>query len=137
VSYPAVFFGAGTFDRPANAAPHFQDWNPTKRERPTALRARGPTEINDCGAMMHTTSPNAGARIGRSPINHLEFAMGINKDQVEGRVKEAGGKIQEEFGKVIGNKKQELKGKVKKSVGATQADLGDAAEEAKDAIRKP
>jgi uncharacterized protein YjbJ (UPF0337 family) len=33
--------------------------------------------------------------------------MGINKDQVDGRAKEVGGKIQEEFGKVVGNKTQE------------------------------
>jgi len=57
--------------------------------------------------------------------------MGINKDQVDGRAKEVGGKIQEEFGKVVGNKTQELKGKVRKNVGAAQANLGDAAEDVK------
>jgi uncharacterized protein YjbJ (UPF0337 family) len=57
--------------------------------------------------------------------------MGINKDQVDGRAKEVGGKIQEEFGKVVGNKTQQLKGKIKKNVGAAQAGLGDAAEQVK------
>jgi uncharacterized protein YjbJ (UPF0337 family) len=64
--------------------------------------------------------------------------MGINKDQVEGRTKEVGGKIQEEFGKVTGNKTQQVKGAINKNVGAGQASLGDAAERAKDSdSRKP
>ncbi len=63
--------------------------------------------------------------------------MGINKDQVEGRTKEVGGKIQEEFGKVTGNKTQQVKGAINKTIGAGQAKLGDAAERAKDANRKP
>jgi len=63
--------------------------------------------------------------------------MGINKDQVEGRTKEVGGKIQEEFGKVTGNKTQQVKGVINKTIGAGQAMVGDAVERAKDANRKP
>lgn len=63
--------------------------------------------------------------------------MGINKDQAEGRVKEVGGKIQEEFGKVTGNKTQQVKGAINKTVGAGQAKLGDVAERNKEADRKP
>jgi uncharacterized protein YjbJ (UPF0337 family) len=63
--------------------------------------------------------------------------MGINKDQVEGRTKEVGGKIQEEFGKMTGNKTQEVKGNINKNIGAGQAKLGDVEEKAKDANRKP
>jgi len=62
--------------------------------------------------------------------------MGINKDQVEGRAREAGGKVQQEFGKLTGNKTQEVKGVINKTVGAGQAKLGDAAERAKDANKK-
>jgi uncharacterized protein YjbJ (UPF0337 family) len=58
--------------------------------------------------------------------------MSINKDQVEGRVKEAGGKIQEEFGKAVGNTTETIKGKFNKNVGAAQAKLGDVTERAKD-----
>jgi uncharacterized protein YjbJ (UPF0337 family) len=58
--------------------------------------------------------------------------MGINKDQVEGRLKEAGGKIQEEFGKAVGSTTETVKGKLNKNVGAAQAKLGDAAERVKD-----
>jgi uncharacterized protein YjbJ (UPF0337 family) len=54
--------------------------------------------------------------------------MGINKDQVEGRAKEVGGKVQEEFGKLTGNKTQQVKGAINKTVGAGQAKLGDVAE---------
>ncbi len=63
--------------------------------------------------------------------------MGINKDQVEGRAKEVGGKIQEEFGKVTGNKIEQVKGAINKTVGAGQAKLGDASERAKANISKP
>ena len=41
--------------------------------------------------------------------------MGINKDQLDGRVKEAAGKVQEVAGRTVGNPTQELKGKVKKN----------------------
>jgi len=64
--------------------------------------------------------------------------MGINKDQVEGRAKEVGGKIQQEFGKLTGNKAQQVKGAIKKNIGAGQAKLGDiAAEQTKDTNGKP
>jgi uncharacterized protein YjbJ (UPF0337 family) len=62
----------------------------------------------------------------------LGVIMGINKDQVEGRLKEAGGKIQEEFGKAAGNTAETLKGKLNKNVGAAQAKLGDVTERVKD-----
>jgi uncharacterized protein YjbJ (UPF0337 family) len=58
--------------------------------------------------------------------------MSINKDQVEGRVKEAAGKIQEAAGKAVGNPKQQLKGNVNKNLGAAQAKFGDAKSHIKD-----
>ena len=63
--------------------------------------------------------------------------MGINKDQVEGRAKEVGGKVQEDFGKLTGNKTQQAKGLAKKVMGAGQAKAGDLEEEIKDANKKP
>jgi uncharacterized protein YjbJ (UPF0337 family) len=63
--------------------------------------------------------------------------MGINKDQVEGRAKEVGGKVQEEVGKLTGNKTQQAKGLAKQVVGAGQAKAGDLAENIKDASKKP
>ena len=52
--------------------------------------------------------------------------MGINKDQVEGRIKEASGKIQETAGKAVGSIPQQVRGNIKKNVGAAQAKFGDA-----------
>ncbi len=59
--------------------------------------------------------------------------MGINEDQVKGRAKEAGGKLQEEFGKLTGNKTQQAKGLAKQVVGAGQAKLGDLEEKSEKA----
>ncbi len=58
--------------------------------------------------------------------------MGINKDQVEGRVKEAAGKVQETAGKAVGSTAQQAKGLGKQVAGATQAKFGDAKETVKD-----
>ncbi|HTV95353.1 MAG TPA: CsbD family protein [Steroidobacteraceae bacterium] len=62
--------------------------------------------------------------------------MGINKDQVEGRVKQATGKAQEVAGRVAGNPARQLKGKIKKGVGSAQADLGDAKERLKRTVKQ-
>ncbi|MGC2031251.1 MAG: CsbD family protein [Steroidobacteraceae bacterium] len=51
--------------------------------------------------------------------------MGINKDQVEGRAKEAAGKVQEVAGKATGSTTQQVKGNINKNVGAAQAKFGD------------
>jgi uncharacterized protein YjbJ (UPF0337 family) len=58
--------------------------------------------------------------------------MSINKDQVEGRVKEAAGKVQETAGKAVGNTKQQVKGNINKNVGAAQAKFGDVKSDMKD-----
>lgn len=62
--------------------------------------------------------------------------MGINRDQVEGRAKEVGGKVQEEFGKLVGDRTQEAKGVLKQATGAAQAKAGDVAEKIKEAVEK-
>jgi uncharacterized protein YjbJ (UPF0337 family) len=61
--------------------------------------------------------------------------MGINKDQVDGRLKEAAGKVQEVAGRVTGNHTQEAKGAINKNMGAAQAKVGDVTEKAKGAVR--
>jgi uncharacterized protein YjbJ (UPF0337 family) len=55
--------------------------------------------------------------------------MGINKDQVEGRAKEAAGKVQEVAGKAVGNTTQQVKGEINKVAGAAQAKYGDVKSE--------
>lgn len=62
--------------------------------------------------------------------------MGTNKDQVEGRVKEAKGAIKELAGKVVGNEKLQAKGKVQKVVGKAQAKFGDVKQKVKDDAKK-
>jgi uncharacterized protein YjbJ (UPF0337 family) len=64
-------------------------------------------------------------RAGRSPAYLRSSFMSINKDQVEGRVKEATGKVQEVAGKTVGNTTQQVKGNINKNVGAAQAKFGD------------
>ena len=44
----------------------------------------------------------------------------MNKDQIKGTAKEIGGKIQEEAGKLTGNREQEAKGLGKQVAGKTQ-----------------
>ena len=61
--------------------------------------------------------------------------MGINKDQVEGRVKEGLGKAQEVGGRLTGNRTQEAKGALKKNVGAAQAKVGDVTEKVKSSVK--
>jgi uncharacterized protein YjbJ (UPF0337 family) len=56
----------------------------------------------------------------------------MNKDQVEGRAKEAAGKVQEVAGKMTGSTNQRMKGNIKKNVGAAQATFGDAKSDLKD-----
>ena len=58
--------------------------------------------------------------------------MGINKDQVKGRGKEAEGKVQETAGKIVGNKSQEAKGNVTKNLGQLQEKVGDVKQALKD-----
>jgi uncharacterized protein YjbJ (UPF0337 family) len=58
--------------------------------------------------------------------------MSINKDQVEGRAKEAAGKVQEVAGKAVGSTNQQVKGNINKNVGAAQAKYGDVKSHVKD-----
>ena len=61
--------------------------------------------------------------------------MGVNKDQIDGRLKEAGGKVQEVTGRTTGNRTQEAKGAIKKNLGAAQAKVGDVTEKARGAVK--
>jgi uncharacterized protein YjbJ (UPF0337 family) len=74
--------------------------------------------------MVATSRPFAG---------NEEPSMSINKDQVEGRVKEAAGQVQESAGKAVGNTKQQIKGTLNKTGGAAQAKYGDVKSDIEDA----
>ena len=57
----------------------------------------------------------------------------MNKDQVKGTLKNMAGKVQEETGKLVGNKTQEAKGVHKQVAGTAQKTVGDAREMVQDA----
>ena len=57
----------------------------------------------------------------------------MNKDQVEGRVKEVKGKAKQVAGIVVGDKKLEQKGRVQNAVGKAQAGYGDLKKDLKKA----
>ena len=61
----------------------------------------------------------------------------MNKDQVNGTVKEVTGKVQEKVGDLVGSDKQRAKGLVKEVSGKAERKLGDAEEALKDAHRRP
>lgn len=52
----------------------------------------------------------------------------MNEDQVKGKAKDIGGKIQEKVGEVIGSNKQQAKGEIKQAEGKMQEKAGDAKE---------
>ncbi len=58
----------------------------------------------------------------------------MNKDQVKGSAKDIAGKVQEQAGKLTGDKEQEAKGLGKQVSGKTQKKVGDAKEAAKESI---
>lgn len=60
----------------------------------------------------------------------------MNKDSVQGNLKQAKGAIKETFGKVTGNEKMQAEGMADKVAGKTQESYGDAKEAAKDAADK-
>lgn len=49
----------------------------------------------------------------------------MNKDQVNGRIKEVIGNVKEVAGKITDNKNLEVKGNIQKNIGKAQADFGD------------
>jgi uncharacterized protein YjbJ (UPF0337 family) len=55
----------------------------------------------------------------------------MNKDQIEGKLKNIGGKIQEEVGDLINSPEQEAKGLGKQAEGKVQEKVGDLKEAAK------
>jgi uncharacterized protein YjbJ (UPF0337 family) len=54
----------------------------------------------------------------------------MNQDQIKGKAKDIGGKIQEEAGKVVGSSEQQAKGLSNQAEGKVQEKVGDV----KDAV---
>ena len=56
----------------------------------------------------------------------------MNKDQVQGSVKDAAGKVQRKIGEAVGSEKQQAKGLGKQVEGKAQKAFGNAKESLKD-----
>jgi uncharacterized protein YjbJ (UPF0337 family) len=50
----------------------------------------------------------------------------MNEDQIKGKAKDIGGKVQEEFGKAVGSTEQQAKGLANQVEGKVQEKVGDA-----------
>ncbi|MFZ6758572.1 CsbD family protein [Undibacterium sp. Ji50W] len=60
----------------------------------------------------------------------------MNKNQIKGTAKNIAGKVQENTGKLVGNKEQEIKGQRKQIEGKIEKPLGDAQEAIKDIVKQ-
>jgi uncharacterized protein YjbJ (UPF0337 family) len=76
------------------------------------------------------------AKAPQPNVKEMVMAITPNKDQVKGELKDLGGKIQEEAGKLMGNKEQQRKGLRKQTEGKLQKAVGDVKEVVTDAITK-
>jgi len=63
---------------------------------------------------------------------HHTRRLAMNKDQLEGSVKDVGGVIQEKAGKLLGSREQQAKGIAKQIDGTAQKMVGDAKEALKE-----
>ena len=61
----------------------------------------------------------------------------MNKDKVKGTVKDAAGKVQEQFGKAVGSSEQQAKGAPRQVEGKTQKKVGDIKEGFREITKKP
>jgi uncharacterized protein YjbJ (UPF0337 family) len=55
----------------------------------------------------------------------------MNENQIKGGMKEAAGKVQKEFGKIVDSPKHQVEGGMKELAGKTQKAVGNIEEEAK------
>ena len=57
-------------------------------------------------------------------------------DELKGKIKHAGGKIQEEVGEFLGDRKMRRKGKLNQMEGAAEQDIDRAADAVEDAVER-
>lgn len=60
----------------------------------------------------------------------------MNSDQIKGKAKDIGGKVQEEFGEAVGSSEQQAKGLAKQVEGKTQKKLGDVEDKLDDTVNR-
>lgn len=51
--------------------------------------------------------------------------MGMNKDQVSGRIRATKGRVEEAAGSLVGSRRLRAKGKIQGAIGVAQAKFGD------------
>jgi uncharacterized protein YjbJ (UPF0337 family) len=73
--------------------------------------------------------------LGADKANNTAKESIMNDDQVKGKLKDIGGKIQEEAGKLVGSEEQQAKGLANQVEGKTQEKLGDLKESIHDATK--
>ena len=56
----------------------------------------------------------------------------MNKDQMQGTIKDAAGKVQREVGKAVGSDRQQVKGAARQLEGKAQKAVGNIKERARD-----
>ena len=88
-----------------------------------------------CGTSPGVKRPVRRATLQQT-VEEMIMAIAPNKDQVKGQLKDLGGKIQEEAGKLLGNKEQQAKGLKKQAEGKLQKTVGDLKEVVTDAVKK-
>lgn len=87
------------------------------------------------GFFEQRTDPHC-SREYNSAVHSRKYVMStINKDQTQGRMKEAGGAVKELAGKITGNDSLKRRGQVEKTLGKAQAKFGDVKQDVKDAVR--
>jgi uncharacterized protein YjbJ (UPF0337 family) len=105
----------------------------------TAQSARGKCTVPVGGGGFGATQkcePVLVRRAVQPTVKEMIMPINPNKDQVKGELKDLGGKIQEEAGKLVGSKKQQAKGLQKQAEGKLQKGVGDLKETVTDAVKK-
>jgi uncharacterized protein YjbJ (UPF0337 family) len=95
-----------------------------------------PVATVDFARTENVTDSGSQSRRFKQPIKERIMAITPNKDQVKGELKDLGGKIQEEAGKLFGSKKQQAKGLQKQAEGKLQKGVGDLKEAVTDTVKK-
>lgn len=75
-------------------------------------------------------------KVPETGVSNTTGGKKMNRDQVKGRMKEAGGKAQYKAGKAAGSLKHQAKGALRTAAGKLQKNAGDAASQARGEARR-
>jgi uncharacterized protein YjbJ (UPF0337 family) len=83
------------------------------------------------GLVLYVDEEIANFRLSNRNRNHM------NKDRIEGNVRQAVGSVKEVAGKVLGNTQLQSEGRIEKAVGKAQAAVGEVKETLKKSVDAP